>query len=211
MKNILCYGDSNTFGTDPSGALPRHPRSVRWPGRLQALLGEEYYVIEEGQGGRTTAWDDPTDPTRNGLQFLPVALQSHQPLDLVILSLGTNDTKTHFSQHAHVLSWGMAQLVETIRQFPWRDGKVPQILLVAPIAIGSEIEQSEYRQSFNNASAALIGPLSALYWDLARQTGCAFVDAALYAGPGCDQLHMDAESHANLAAALADQVRLMLP
>ena len=53
------------------------------------LLGKEYRIIEEGMGGRTTVWDDPLEPLRNGLTFLPVALQSHQPLDLVILSLGT--------------------------------------------------------------------------------------------------------------------------
>ena len=88
MKTILCFGDSNTFGTNPAGG--RHPRNVRWTGRLQKLLGEDYYVIEEGMGGRTTVWDDPLEPNRNGLRFLPVALQSHQPLDMVGPVLSSN-------------------------------------------------------------------------------------------------------------------------
>lgn len=46
MINILCFGDSNTFGTNPKGG--RHSWNTRWPGRLQVLLGPEYYVIEEG-------------------------------------------------------------------------------------------------------------------------------------------------------------------
>ena len=82
--NILCFGDSNTFGSNPEGG--RYPREIRWPGRLQILLGSDDYVIEEGMGGRTTVWDDPLEPNRNGLSALPIALLSHKPLDLVILS-----------------------------------------------------------------------------------------------------------------------------
>ena len=37
MKNILCYGDSNTFGFTLHGG--RHPYDVRWTGRLQLALG----------------------------------------------------------------------------------------------------------------------------------------------------------------------------
>ena len=77
MINILCFGDSNTFGTNPKGG--RHSWNTRWPGRLQVLLGPEYYVIEEGMGGRTTVWDDPLEPGRCGIQALPMALQSHKP------------------------------------------------------------------------------------------------------------------------------------
>ena len=51
MKNILCYGDSNTFGFTLHGG--RHPYDVRWTGRLQLALGPAYRVIEEGCGGRT--------------------------------------------------------------------------------------------------------------------------------------------------------------
>ena len=47
-KHILCFGDSNTFGTNPAGG--RWPLHVRWTGVLQQLLGAEYRVIEEGCG-----------------------------------------------------------------------------------------------------------------------------------------------------------------
>ena len=209
MKNILCYGDSNTFGTNPDGKPPRHPRDVRWPGRLQALLGPDYYVIEEGLGGRTTVWDDPMADNRNGLWFLPAALQSHQPLDLVILSLGTNDTKTLFAQNPRIIARGMGRLVDTVKRFPWRGGKIPQILLVSPIAVGAEIESSVY-ECFDNTSIEVAAQLAARYEALAAQTGCAFLDAALYAKPGSDQLHMDADSHRALADAMAAKVRQLL-
>ncbi|MFQ7098513.1 MAG: GDSL-type esterase/lipase family protein [Christensenellales bacterium] len=81
-KNILCFGDSNTFGSNPSGG--RWDRTKRWPGRLQQLLGEDYYVIEEGCGGRTTSFDDTLELDKNGRRALPVAL-ARWPLDLVII------------------------------------------------------------------------------------------------------------------------------
>ena len=209
MKNILCFGDSNTFGSDPTGKTPRHPRTVRWPGRLQSLLGEEYYVIEEGLGGRTTVWDDPLADNRCGLWFLPAALQSHQPLDLVILSLGTNDCKTIFSRSPRIITRGMGRLVDVVKRFAYRDGRVPKILLVAPIAIGADVEQSVF-ECFDNQSIETARQLGPLYEALARQTGCEYLNAALYAQPGCDQLHMTGEGHLALADAIAAKVRQML-
>ena len=100
MKNILCYGDSNTFGFTLHGG--RHPYDVRWTGRLQLALGPAYRVIEEGCGGRTTVFEDPIDLGRNGRTSLPVCLASHNPLDLVILMLGTNDLR--FTD-----AWGAAE------------------------------------------------------------------------------------------------------
>ena len=94
MINILCFGDSNTFGTNPAGG--RWPLEVRWTGVLQQLLGPGYRVIEEGCGGRTTIFEDELERDKNGRAQLRVALRSHRPLDLVILMLGTNDMKHRF-------------------------------------------------------------------------------------------------------------------
>ena len=129
MINILCFGDSNTFGTNPKGG--RHSWNTRWPGRLQVLLGPEYYVIEEGMGGRTTVWDDPLEPGRCGIQALPMALQSHKPLDLVILFLGTNDCKAHFHASPRVITKGMENLCHTVQgEMTWNT--VPMSVLMKP-------------------------------------------------------------------------------
>ena len=45
MKNILCFGDSNTYGFVP-GIGTRYDRGTRWTGRLAKALGSDYYVIE---------------------------------------------------------------------------------------------------------------------------------------------------------------------
>ena len=75
MTAILCYGDSNTWGFEAS-TQERLGRWDRWPGVLQRELGDDVHVIEEGQNGRTTVFDVPFEPNRNGLTYLPVALQT---------------------------------------------------------------------------------------------------------------------------------------
>lgn len=210
-KHILCYGDSNTFGTNPTHHPVRHPWHIRWTGRLQSMLGPDYRIIEEGMGGRSTVWDDPLEPGRSGLAFLPVALQSHRPLDLVILSLGTNDCKSVFHASPRVIARGAERLIETIQSFPYGPGlPVPKILLVSPIHMGPGIAESEY-PSFDQDSGARVKELAAHYAASAKQYGCAFLDAARVAGPGCDQLHMDAAGHQALAQALEPLARALLP
>ena len=103
MKTILCYGDSNTYGYNPANGL-RYPKSVRWTGRLQELLGNNYMIIEEGCNGRTTIFDDPIDGWKNGLNYLKPCLNSHKPVDIVILMLGSNDLKQTFHASAEEIA-----------------------------------------------------------------------------------------------------------
>ncbi|MGA2640810.1 MAG: GDSL-type esterase/lipase family protein, partial [Spirochaetia bacterium] len=96
MREILCFGDSNTWGYDPV-TQGRFPGDVRWTGVLQAALGPGFRVIEEGLNGRTTVWEDPVEGDKMGKRHLPPCLESQAPLDLVVLMLGTNDTKERYS------------------------------------------------------------------------------------------------------------------
>ena len=109
MRRILCYGDSNTWGYD-AAADDRFPEEVRWTGVLQQLLGEGFRVIEEGQPGRTTVWDDPIEEHRNGKTALYSVLESQSPVDLVVLMLGTNDLKPRFSLNAFDIAAGLERL-----------------------------------------------------------------------------------------------------
>jgi lysophospholipase L1-like esterase len=115
MTTILCYGDSNTWGYTP-GTGKRYERHERWTGVLQQSLGNSAIVIEEGLNGRTTVLDDPTKPFRNGKDYLIPCLDSHAPLDLVILMLGTNDLKHRFGMSALDIGRNVATLLDMIRQ-----------------------------------------------------------------------------------------------
>ncbi len=201
MHTILCYGDSNTFGTNPGGG--RWDIDQRWTGLLASLLGPSYRIIEEGLGGRTTVFDDPLEPKRSGLEYLPVSLASHRPLDLVILSLGTNDCKSLNNANERIIAKGLEKLVTTVKTHPYGAGyPIPQVLVISPIHIGDDIESSVFA-SFDAHSAALSKRLADPVRAMAAQQQVHFFDAATVAASSpLDQLHMDEEGHAGLAKAL---------
>ena len=87
MREIMCFGDSNTWGYDPARGA-RFAREVRWTGVLQASLGPGIHVIEEGLNGRTSVWEDPVEGDKMGRRHLMPCLESQAPLDLVVLMLG---------------------------------------------------------------------------------------------------------------------------
>lgn len=209
MKNILCYGDSNTFGANPKGG--RHPKDTRWTGRLQQLLGTDYNIIEEGMCGRTTVWTDPLEPGRNGLEYLPIALESHKPLDLIIFSLGTNDCKTYFRTSPKVIGRGIEFLCTEALRYAYGVGfSAPKILIISPILIRSDKPQNLFL-SFDHTSAEKSNELSTCYRQVAQAHEFAFFDAALVAEASeHDQLHMDAENHLKLAEALFQFIPTLL-
>ena len=206
VYNILCFGDSNTFGTNPSGG--RWPRDQRWPGILQERLGNGFYVIEEGLGGRTAAAEDFLEGDKNGRRHLPVALRSHRPLDLVILMLGTNDLKHRFGLLPWDIAAGVAQLgrmVETYDYGPYYP--IPRVMLVSPILIGSGIENSPF-PGFSADAADASMRLAPLYRAQAEAHGWLYLDAACAAGPSSlDRLHMEADGHCALADAVEAIIR----
>ena len=122
-KEILCYGDSNTWGCIPRWkdlGVPseRYDQDTRWTGRLSALLGDGYHIIEEGLGGRTSIYDFPGESWRNGLPYFQPCLLSHRPLDLVVIMLGTNALHACFPPSAQRLGDGIRTLVDVVRATP---------------------------------------------------------------------------------------------
>jgi lysophospholipase L1-like esterase len=132
---VLCYGDSNTWGSKPVVG-GRFPRDVRWPGVLEAELGEGWRVVEEGLPGRTTVFDDPFDPPRNGRPYLEPCLLSHDPIDVLVLFLGTNDLSPRFTRAAAEIARGLATLVRIATETHYREGSVPRILVLGLPRLG---------------------------------------------------------------------------
>ena len=111
MPTVLAFGNSNTWGSIP-GQDARMAPDVRWPGVMARALGTSFEIIEEGLRGRTTVFDDPEEPGRNGLVYFAPCLFSHAPLDLVVISLGCNDTKAKFSATPEMIAAGAERLLE---------------------------------------------------------------------------------------------------
>jgi lysophospholipase L1-like esterase len=208
---VLCYGDSNTHGYDPS--LPmggRFVREIRWPGVLAAALGSGWQVVEEGLNGRTTIWDDPYHPGRNGHAYLGPCLETHAPVDVVVIMLGTNDTKTIFGRTAAEIAAGAGTLVDVVlRSGAGPAGAAPAVLLVVPPAPGTVTERSEL-WGFGEAREKGV-QLERLYRTVAMMRDIAFLDAGACAQVDpADGVHLTPEGHAALGAAVADVVRALV-
>lgn len=212
MTTILAYGDSLTWGSDPTRGGARHPASHRWPEVLQRELGTGFTVISEGLRGRTTAYDEHcADCDRNGVRFLPTALYTHAPLDLVILALGSNDLKPAVAGPAAAAMLGMRRCIEIVQRHAHR---VPgqgasKVLVVAPPRI-VKTPDPFYADMFEGAVAES-AKLARFYASLATELGCGFFDASTVASPlDIDGVHLDAENTAAIGRALAPVVRNLL-
>ncbi len=205
MKVILCYGDSNTYGRDPV-TKDRFDRHIRWTGVLQTTLGTDYYVIEEGLNGRTTVWDDPVrgGPKRNGSLYLLPCLESHTPIDFIILMLGTNDLKARFAVTPYDIGESMGSLIDIVQKCPCGpNGAVPEILILAPPPLGTLTEWEEtFRGGVEKSKK-----LAEYYRNTARVYGCHFLDTATVIKTSkLDGLHIDPEDNQILGQTLAKVV-----
>jgi lysophospholipase L1-like esterase len=209
MKNILCFGDSNTWGFTP-GTKARYPQDVRWTGILKKELGDEFNIIEEGQNGRTTLWDDPiSGGCKNGRTYLIPCIESHKPLDLVIIMLGTNDLKKRFSLTAFDVAAAAGVLVNIVMTSnSGRSGKPPKVLLISPPHIGN-MEGTEYKEMFNGDESVIRSHEFGKYFRrIAEQSGCEFLDVAGIITPSTiDAIHFEAGEHRKLGLAVAEKVR----
>lgn len=201
MTNILCYGDSNTWGYIP-GTGKRYSCERRWPCILQQLLGRAFNVIEAGLNGRTTVFDDPGKAGRNGLVGLGPALESCPSLDWVILMLGTNDLKYHLGVSAVDTARGVGRLVEEIElRSEVLKQKMTQVLIVSPPGIDTS---SLSPDPLFKGAAGKLREFPRLFAEVANIKACHFLDSARFVKPSpIDGVHLDAEGHAQLAAAMA--------
>lgn len=207
MTVILCFGDSNTHGTPPmqvQGEYNRLGAGVRWPTRMARDLGWD--LVEEGLPGRTAQWADAVlGPQMNGIDGLKIALQSHGPVDWLVLMLGTNDAKARFGASAELITGGIAALLD-IAQSPemqTRHGGF-RVLLICPPPV---LEQGPIADQFYGARRRSL-ELPLLYKALADARGVAVLDAGqVISVSPLDGVHFDAESHALLADAVAAALR----
>jgi lysophospholipase L1-like esterase len=203
-QSILCYGDSNTWGYVPLTAA-RLVRAERWPTLLQSHLGHGYHVIAEGLNGRTTAWDEPFRPGRNGRESLLPLLESHAPLALVIIMLGTNDLKHHLNVSAHESARGLSTLIKIAQKSETGiNAKPPEVLVLAPPIFG---ELSELMAHHFEAGCEKSRHLSRHYRQACADLGCHFFDTNAEVSVGADGIHLDAAGQQRLAKVLAPMVR----
>ena len=183
MKQILCFGDSNTYGLIPGTTNQRYGWGTRWTSILDDKVRTKgYRVIEEGLCGRTTVFDDPFRTERRGTEMLPAILESHRPVDTIVLMLGTNDCKSVYSA-------------------------TPEILLVSPIYLGERIWEEDFDPEFDKNSIEVSWNLPRVYEKIARRRNISYLPASEFARPGeADQEHLDELGHSRLADAIYEKL-----
>lgn len=213
MKTILAYGDSLTWGASPIQNGPRHAYEDRWPSVLEAGLGGKVRVIAEGLGGRTTVRDDwSADADRNGARILPTLLSSHDPLDMVIIMLGTNDIKHFLGATALEASFGMRRLAQLVRgHAAGQNAPVPKIILVAPPVAVEATTHPEMMLHFGPKAIEASKGFAEFYKRRAEEEGVAFFDAGTVAktDPN-DGIHLDAKNTRAIGEGLVPLVRQLL-
>jgi lysophospholipase L1-like esterase len=208
MINILCYGDSNTHGTVPmahADDVRRFGPKQRWTGVMQAGLGQEYCVIEEGLPGRTSVFDDPIDGAhKNGRSCLLPCLESHWPVDIVILMLGVNDLKARYGLAPYDIACGAGALVAAIKAITSATGKPAEIILVAPPPIVCTGWLSPMFAGGDEKSQLL----PQLFQAQAERHGVGFLDAGRFISVSrTDGIHFDENGHGVLGKAIAALVK----
>jgi lysophospholipase L1-like esterase len=206
MKTVLFYGDSNTWGYDPA-TRGRFDIHTRWAGVARALLGGDWHVIEEGLGGRTTVWDDPIEGYKNGREYLIPCLNTHKPLDVVCIMLGTNDAKMRFSLPACDIAAGAGVLAEiALKSDAGRDDGAPAVVLMSPPPFAS-LAGTRFVDMFAGGEAKS-REFARHYSLVAAELGCRFVDVGeIVQSSPLDAIHYEASEHRKLGEFMAAYLR----
>ena len=200
MKKILCYGDSNTFGFDSSTGS-RFDDKTRWTAVLQANLGDDYKIIEEGGCGRTGFVDNPEGVSFSAQMHFPSVLSEVDNVDILILAIGTNDLQSQYDISFSVIEKGLENLIKIAQ------GKVNQIIIIPPVVLSEKIFDGYFRYQFDETSIIKSKKIAPIYERIANMYNCKYIDINNFVKPSdIDGLHYDKISHKIIADKLSEYI-----
>ncbi|HIA14271.1 MAG TPA: hydrolase [Nitrospirales bacterium] len=205
MKTIVCFGDSNTWGYTPETGF-RYAYEERWPGVLQGQLATHVRVIEEGLNGRTTAFDEPFRSGRDGSEALPSILESHRPLDLLIIALGANDLQPLYNASGYDSARGLEKLIQILkRNDAGPESSAPEILVIAPTRFNPSCEVVK---RLLPGAETKFSTLLEEYRKVTEANACHYFDSnEVMVVSEVDGVHIDAPNHRKLGMAVTDKVK----
>ena len=210
-KHIVCLGDSNTHGYcaepwDCADGGIRFNEDERWTCLLQDMLGRDYLITEDGLSGRTTVFKDPIHEDMDAFSVINPILKAHEFVDLLIIMLGTNDTKERLNATAPVIGKGMELLVRKAYSVDCWGGKKPNVLIIAPPPIGDGF----FDPFMGDGCVEKSRELAKWYDETAKLLGCHFLDAAFCEFNGTDHMHLNSKGHRQLAEKLAELIPTLI-
>lgn len=209
MKRILCYGDSNTWGYNPVDKT-RYDENTRWTRLIGKELGNDYEIIECGHNGRTFCFTEPAMPHRNGCDHLRTILESNNPIDLVIVMLGTNDLKEVYNASAKMIGRGLRRTLREINTpYYYEPYNIPKVLVITPIRIGDNYRTaSDTYEEFKERAFEESNRLAPFFKEQADAFGCYYLDAGEYARASeIDCMHLSPKGHKALADAISKKIK----
>lgn len=205
---ILCYGDSNTWGYISGSDHQRYDENTRWTKLLSQMLGNNYEIIEEGLSGRTLISNDPRPGKegRSGYQYLIPCLASHDPIDLVILMLGTNELKTTYNTTLGEISNIIeVNFVQTIIKYKSKITKTtPKLILIAPPLINETVDEKTKTLFLNGTEKSK--HFNEIYEKVAKANNCIFINNEGLE-TGIDGIHLKKSSHKLLANKIYNEIK----
>lgn len=203
MKQLLCFGDSNTWGLIPK-TNERYSWGERWTSILQEkLYDKDVRVLEEGLCGRTTVFDDAYRKNRNGLKSLPEILETSYPIDAAVIMLGTNDCKAYYKSNSYNIAKGLGLCIDELLKYILPE----KVLIVSPIFLGDTVWKEEFDPEFDAHSVDIAKGLFHEYKKVAQTKGTNIISASDFAKPSdVDQEHLTKEGHQLLAHAIYNAV-----
>ena len=176
--NVICFGDSNTYGYDPRGYFGgRYDADCRWADILSAETG--WTVCNMGQNGREIPFAAPAFP---------------DDTDLLIVMLGTNDLLQGRSPE---------QAAERLERFlAGISMDRSKILLIAPppVALGAWVPSQQLIDESRT--------FTRLCQTLAKQMGIRFADAGRWDIPlAYDGVHFTEQGHRAFATKLLEELK----
>ena len=199
MKQVIAYGDSNTWGLNPV-LKNRYPENARWTGILRRRLSHAgFFLAEEGLCDRTTMFEDPCRSGLNGAKEASRALARNPGAVAAIIMLGTNDCKKAFRATAEDIGAGLERVLDEFE----RRISPERILVVSPVILGKDVWKPEKDPDFDRRSVLVSAGLKAVYERLALRRGHLFLAASDHVSPSAyDDEHLNAEGHGILADAV---------
>jgi len=223
-KRIMVFGDSNSWAWHPVPEIApvvRYPQDVAWPGVMAKDLGDGFEVINESLSARTAVVTDKSVDKGLGLsgaglsgaEYLPAAIATNMPLDLVIIMLGTNDVKPVYNRTALQVSLDVMSLVAEAQKdtgvatsYP-----APKVLVVVPPHLGKIANVDWVQAMFPQASVVESGQIAEYLCPLAESVKVLCFDGGSVAEiTGPDGIHMTPENHKKLGDAVAAEVLKIL-
>jgi lysophospholipase L1-like esterase len=214
-KRVVCFGDFLTWGAMPNAEgrqVLRYPQDKRWTWIMASDFGSYVEVVEQGLCCRTTNIDDPLQPDINGANHIDYTLRTHAPLDIMIIMLGTNDTKCHYDRGPREIAFGLSSLVKRVLMgsaCSSSDGSPPKTLIVAPPPLGAVV--APWQQQLFFGSRAKTEELAHEYKSMTESLGVSFLNSGqIISTDNTDGVSLSVEGNILLGHAIARKVMTML-